>query len=111
MEIEVQQGPFLQPANLTWWQKILALLGVCAALVVAAVVGVIILYVLLFMLTIACLVGAYLYIRWRFFRSAGVPPRPRHGSDNITIIETSEGVVVDIPANDPSAPPNRQNQP
>jgi len=96
LEISLQQGPFFQTTTLTWWQKLLAVLSVCATLVLAAVIGVLLLYVLFFILGIALVIGAGLYIRYRFF-----PPRRSHstrrtGPDNITIIETPDGVVVDV---------------
>jgi len=109
VEIDVQQRPFMQPQNLTWWQKILAVLGICASLVIAAVVGVLILYILLFILAIAFLIGAYLYVRWRFFPPTGTPPRQRQARETITVIETPEGIVVDMPANDQNSPRGGQD--
>lgn len=90
----MQDSPYLQGATLTWWQKALAVVGLIAALVLTAVVSVIILYVLLFLIAFAFVVGLIVYIRFRFFPAKR---KTRRGPDDITIIETPDGVVIDMP--------------
>lgn len=101
--MDVQQGPYLQGTPLAWWQKLLALASVVITIALAAVIGVIILYVLLVLIALAALVGAFFYLRYRFFPPSGSKPKPQRGPDNITIIETQDGVVIDVPV-EPSDP-------
>lgn len=93
----MQQGAYLQGGKITWWQKAVAVVGLCATIALAAVIGVILLYVLLFVVILAVLAGLFFYVRFRFFPPKGFKPQARHGPDNITIIETPDGVVIDMP--------------
>lgn len=93
----MQQGPYLQGGPLPWWQKLLALASLVVTITLAAVIGVIILYALLVLIALALLVGAYFYIRYRFFPPSARNPQAKRGPDNITIIETRDGVVIDVP--------------
>lgn len=108
--VDVQQGPYLQGTPLAWWQKLLALASVVVTIALAAVIGVIILYVLLVLIALAALVGAFFYIRYRFFPPGGAKAKRRQGPDNITIIETRDGVVIDVPV-EPSGPQDKKQQP
>lgn len=93
----MQRSAYLSGGKITWWQKALALVGLLATIALAAVIGVILLYALMVLIIVAVLAGLFFYVRLRFFPPKRRGKKTTRGPDNITIIETPDGVVIDMP--------------